>query len=435
VTTAAPARRSLRQALRATSSYDIVGRWRTWLLISAVLLGISLLAFAVRGLNFGIDFTGGAAFAVTGASRDFTAAELEDAIRIAGVDEVVVQAAEGDDGKGALVSTPAVEEIGGDVQAAVIAAIAEVTGTEPNDVTVNAVGARWGAEVTRQALRGLAVFLVLVIAYLSVRFEWRMAVAAIAALVHDLLITVGVYALVGFEVTPSSVIALLTILGYSLYDSVIVFDRVRENTASLTSVSNRSYGEVANTALNDVLVRSLSTSVTALLPVGALLFIGANLLGASTLRDLALALFVGMGVGTYSSIFVATPLLVAIKEREPRYAELRGRADLRRRTAGEAGAGGAGAAEPASVSPRGEGQTGTPQSGAPHDGPAPAGQAPAGQATAGQAPAGQAPAGQAPATSSGATRLESGGPRTSGPKPKPGAPRKGAARGGRRKRR
>ena len=171
------------------------------------------------------------------------------------------------------------------------------------------------------------MFLVLVIAYITFRFEWRMAVSAVLTLLHDVIITIGLYALIGFTVSPSTVIAILTILGYSLYDTVVVFDRITEDSEKLTSVSTTSYGQLANGALNNVLVRSLSTSITSVLPVASLLFVGANLLGAATLSDLALALFIGMTVGTYSSIFIATPLLVWLKEKDPKFAELKERAE------------------------------------------------------------------------------------------------------------
>jgi len=409
--TTAP-RRGVRDVLRGQHHVDFIGRGRTWLIASLSVVAVCLLALAIRGLDFGIDFTGGASFTVEGATRDFTADELRDAVSAAGAGDTVVQVVEGDAGRGAQVSTAALEEIGGDAQAAVVAAIAEVTGAPADTVAVEAVGARWGAAITRQAVRGLVVFLVLVVLYIAVRFEWRMAAAALVTLLHDIIVTVGIYALVGFEVTPSSVIALLTILGYSLYDTVVVFDRVSENTASLTSVSNRTYGQVANTALNEVLVRSLSTSITSLLPVGALLFIGANLLGAETLSDLALALFVGMGVGTYSSIVVATPILVWLKEREPRYAELRQRNELRGRSATARAPERSAAPAVAAAVPPGDVM--------PADRSDQAGRS--GQSDRVEA-----------AGRSGATRV-GGGSRTSGPKPKPGAPRKGA-RGGRKKRR
>ncbi|CAN5248651.1 protein translocase subunit SecF [soil metagenome] len=314
--------------LSGRSAVDFIGRSRRWALVSLALVVVSLAGLGVRGLNFGIDFTGGTVFVVTSATRDFTAEQVRAALAELGVDEVQAQIVE--DGQGLRVSTPALAEIGGRRQRTILDRVAAITGVDPARVVVSAVGPRWGAEVSGQALRGLGVFLVLVAAYITVRFELRMAAAALVTLLHDVLVTVGVYAIVGFQVSPASVIAFLTILGYSLYDTVVVFDRVREDTASLASTSTATYGEVANRALNRMLVRSLSTSVTSLLPVGSLLFVGANLLGADTLSDLALALFVGMAVGTYSSVFVATPFLVWLKEREPRYAELRARVLSRR---------------------------------------------------------------------------------------------------------
>ncbi|MBW3601165.1 MAG: protein translocase subunit SecF [Actinobacteria bacterium] len=314
--------------LRARPDVDFIGRSRRWALVSLALVVLSLAGLAVRGLNFGIDFTGGTVFVVTDATRDFTAEQVREALGALGVEEVQAQVVE--DGQGLRVSTPAVDEIGGRRQRTVLDRVAVITGVDPASVDSSAVGPRWGAEVSGRALRGLGVFLVLVVVYITLRFELRMAAAALVTLLHDVLVTVGVYAIVGFQVSPASVIALLTILGYSLYDTVVVFDRVREDAGSLTSASTATYGEVANGALNNVLVRSLSTSVTSLLPVGSLLFVGANLLGAETLSDLALALFVGMAVGAYSSIFLATPFLVWLKEREPRYAELRARVLARR---------------------------------------------------------------------------------------------------------
>jgi preprotein translocase subunit SecF len=234
------------------------------------------------------------------------------------------------DGQGALVSTTALDEVAGTQQRDVVDRLAQLTGATRDQIEVNAIGPRWGEQISRQALEGLVAFLVLVGIYIAFRFEWRMAVAALVTLLHDVMLTIGIYALVGFQVTPASVIALLTILGYSLYDTVVVFDRVAEDTARLGSSSSRPYSDYANDSLNHVIVRSLSTSITSLLPVGALLFIGAQLLGATTLQDLALALFIGMAVGTYSSLVVATPLLCWLKEREPRYRELRHRLETRR---------------------------------------------------------------------------------------------------------
>ena len=302
---------------------DFVGRSKLWLYLALGILAVAVLAVLVRGLNFSIEFTGGSAFTVQDAQGDFTADDLRDALAELGIDDVLAQVVDG--GGGAQVSTPALTELEGVTEPEVIDAIAEVTGADPQDVSVTSVGPRWGQQVTAQALRGLVVFLVLVVLYISIRFEWRMAVAAVATLAHDIVASVGLYALVGFRISPGSIVAFLTILGYSLYDTVVVFDRVKEDTAKLTSVSTASYGEVANQALNEVLVRSISTSMTSLLPVASLLFIGSTLLGAETLADLALALLIGMAVGTWSSITIATPLLVWLKERDPRYAEHRAR--------------------------------------------------------------------------------------------------------------
>ncbi|MBA3490129.1 MAG: protein translocase subunit SecF, partial [Longispora sp.] len=182
------------------------------------------------------------------------------------------------------------------------------------------VSGAWGRQVTEKALLGLAIFLALVIAYLIVRFEWRMAAAAVASLVLNLAFTAAVYALVGFEVTPSTVVGFLTILGFALYDVVVVFDKVQENTQNILSRNTQTYAEAANLAVNQTLMRSINTGLVALLPVGGLLFIGAGMLGAGTLKDLGLVLFIGMGVAVYSSIFFATPVLVSLKNKEGRIA-------------------------------------------------------------------------------------------------------------------
>jgi preprotein translocase subunit SecF len=197
---------------------------------------------------------------------------------------------------------------------------------------VQIVGPTWGSQITSKALEALIIFLIVIVIYLSVAFEWRMAVAAFVALMHDIVITVGVYALTGFSVSPTSVIGLVTILGYSLYDTVVVFDKVRENTAGLLTTQRSTYSDAANLALNQTLVRSINTSLTALMPVACILFVGAGLLGAGTLKDLSLVLFVGMLSGTYSSIFIATPVLADLKERDPQYKELA--AKVNRRLAG-----------------------------------------------------------------------------------------------------
>jgi preprotein translocase subunit SecF len=315
------------------SRFEFIGRSRTWLIVSLALVAICIAGVLVRGLNFGIDFTGGAAFVATDLQVEVDADDLRDEIGALGIDDVQVQVV--DDGDGVTVNVPPLEETPA-TDSDVLDVLEAETGVDRTAVDISVVGPRWGEQISEQALQALAVFLVLVVIYISVRFEWRMALAALVTLLHDVIVTVGVYAIVGFQVSPASVIALLTILGYSLYDTVVIFDRVRDESGHLNMTSNETYGEAANRSVNEVLLRSLSTSITSLLPVGCLLLIGANLLGADTLQDLALALFVGMAVGTYSSIFVATPLMVWLKEKEPRYAELKEKILARR--GGEAAA-------------------------------------------------------------------------------------------------
>jgi preprotein translocase subunit SecF len=329
MTTATAERGSgLRRFFEGETDIDFIGRSRLWLMVTVALLVVCALALTVRGLNFGIDFTGGSSMIIEGATQTFTADDVRDVLGDLGIEEATVQLTT--DGTGALISTTTLDEVAGVQQREVVAALGDLTGAELEQIEVSAIGPRWGQQISRQALEGLGVFLLLVTLYISVRFEWRMAIAALVTLLHDVAVTIGIYALLGFQVTPASVIALLTILGYSLYDTVVVFDRVTEDTQRLGSSASRTYSEVANQSLNSVLVRSLSTSITSLLPVGALLFVGAQLLGATTLEDLALALFIGMAVGTYSSLVVATPLLCWLKEREPRWAELRHRLETRR---------------------------------------------------------------------------------------------------------
>jgi preprotein translocase subunit SecF len=304
---------------RGESSIDFVGRQRVWYAISALILVVSIVSLATLGLNRGIEFKGGSVFQFE--AKGTTTEQVRNAVTSSGVvhDTPIVQSTSA----GWRVQT---ESLSADDAAKVQQTIAtEFRLGSPNEVSPQTVGASWGSDISKKALQGLIVFMVLVVGYLSIAFEWRMAVAAIIALAHDILITVGVYSLSGFEVTPGSVVGLLTILGYSLYDTVVVFDKVRENTRALSATSRINYSQAANLALNQTLVRSINTSVVALLPVAGLLFIGAGFLGAGTLKDLALVLFVGMMAGTYSSICVATPLLADLKEREPKYRELRQR--------------------------------------------------------------------------------------------------------------
>jgi preprotein translocase subunit SecF len=238
-----------------------------------------------------------------------------------GAGDALIQVATEADQQSVIVQTSAAAEASD--QEAVAEVVREQTGATIADSPTQRIGRKWGGEITSKAVRALIIFVVVVALFISVRFEWKMAVGAMVALIHDLLITAGVYAAVGFEVTPSTVIAILTILGYSLYDTVVVFDKVEENTGSYAATGRMTYEDSANLAMNQVFMRSLNTSLATLLPVAALLFVGAGLLGATTLEDLALALFIGILTGTYSSIFVATPLLTVLKENEPKYKGVR----------------------------------------------------------------------------------------------------------------
>ncbi|GLY17350.1 protein-export membrane protein SecF [Kineosporia sp. NBRC 101677] len=293
-------------------SFAFVGKRRIWYAIAVAMTLLSILSLALIRLNPGIEFRGGS---------EFQLSQVSDTSTIIGSDAVgeVVSGAEarvtviGDDGIRVQTETLDPEETG-----EVRAALAKAYGVNESDVTSNFVGASWGRDVTTKAVQGLLVFVLLVGLIIAAYFRtWKMSVAALIALFHDLIITAGLYALTGFEVTPASVIGFLTILGYSLYDTVVVFDKVRENTERITSSTRRTYEEAANLAVNQTLVRSVNTSVVALLPVASILFIGAFVLGAGTLKDISLALFIGIAAGTYSSIFIATPLLVDMRRREP----------------------------------------------------------------------------------------------------------------------
>ncbi len=297
-------------------SLPIIARRRIWLTIAVALTVLSVLLVGVRGINAGIEFRGGSQFTVSGTS-DVAEQPAHSAVAdIAGAQQARVSTV------GAEAVRVQTQELSSGQTEDVRVALAEAYGVPEADVTATFIGPAWGKDITRQAVQGLVIFLVLVAIVLAVYFRnWQMALAALLALLHDLVVTVGVYALVGWEVTPATVIGLLTILGYSLYDTVVVFDKVRENTADLFDEHDHTYAEASNLAVNQTLVRSINTSLTSLLPVGAILFLGAFLLGAGTLRDIALALFVGMILSTLSSIFIAAPLQVSLRLRDTRYGE------------------------------------------------------------------------------------------------------------------
>jgi preprotein translocase subunit SecF len=322
---------------RGDVSINFVGRQKLWYTISGCIVVIAIVALAVRGLNFSVDFKGGSIFTVK--APNATISQVEKAVS---------------DGGG---GTSTVQQAGVSQQAQWQAQTAPLTIAQTqhvqnslskelnipqSQISTNFVGPTWGSQISSKALEALIAFLIVIVLYLSIAFEWKMATAALVALLHDIVITVGVYALAGFQVSPASITGLLTILGYSLYDTVVVFDKVRENTAGLTAGGNQrtsftSYSDAANLALNQTLVRSINTSLIALLPVTAILIASTVLLPPGELSDLALVLFVGMLSGTYSSIFIATPVLADLKEREPKMKQLKARAAARAaspRTAG-----------------------------------------------------------------------------------------------------
>jgi len=295
--------------MKATT-IDFVGRTRQWAVISGVLLLVSLVTLGVRWLDFSIDFAGGNSYQLIEISETVTIAELREAAEAAGASEVIVQRQGTGAGGGALVRT-ATLPVGSPAELAVRQNLTEIS--QAGEVAFDFVGPVWGEQITRQMLQALLVFLLVITLYISFRLEFRMAMAALVALAHDLVITIGIYALVGFPVSPATVIALLMVLGYSLYDTVVVFDRVKENGQFLGEPGLRSIPELVNASTNQVLMRSVNTSITSLLPIGALLFLGAPLLGAATLQDLALALFIGIAIGIFSSLFVAGPTYAWLK--------------------------------------------------------------------------------------------------------------------------
>jgi preprotein translocase subunit SecF len=299
-----------------TPTFDFVGRSRLWVIVSGSVVALSLASLLIGGLDLSIDFVGGQSYELVDVRDDLTSQELREAAEDEGAQDVIAQlSTDGEAAVGATVRMEALEP-GSEQTVAIRDALLEVS--EATEFQEAFVGPTWGERISRQALEALLVFLVVITIYISFRLEFKMAIAAVVALAHDLIITIGLYSLLGFNVSPATVIALLTILGYSLYDTVVVFDRVKENSISLGDPGRRTYAELVNSSMNEVVYRSINTSITSLLPVGALLFIGAQLLGATTLQDLALALFIGMAVGIYSSLFVAGPFFAFLKMREPR---------------------------------------------------------------------------------------------------------------------
>ncbi len=297
-------------------SIDFIKRRRLWYVVSGIAILASLIVPQLRGgYHFGIEFTGGSQFIVNGTTDQGKATAAVQSVT--GPDVVPIPAVLG--GDSVRVQTTQLDTDGTTTNSdRVRSALARAYDVPLREVDASFIGPTWGADISSSAIRGLVIFLVLVLIFMAVYFRtWKMALAGLVSLFHDLILTAGIYGIVGFEVTPAAVIGFLTILGYSLYDTVVVFDKIRENTAQLRDGSSRTFAETVNLAVNQTLVRSINTSVVGLLPIASILFIGTTLLGAGTLRDISLALFIGILVGTYSTIFIAAPLYTDLRSTEP----------------------------------------------------------------------------------------------------------------------
>jgi preprotein translocase subunit SecF len=304
---------------RGETRIDFIGSRFRWYAASGVLILICVLSFIFRGFNEGVEFKGGSTFQIPVAGSSITAAQAGDAFTAAGAAPgEAPQVVGSGSNKQIVVNTPAQPTRVQDIRKSV----AQSLHIDVNSITAKSFSSRWGHDTTVKALQGLVIFLIAVSIYISLRFQWRMAVGGILALLHDLVVAAGIYSLVGFQVTPSTIVGLLTILGFSLYDTVVVYDKVAENSKDILAGSRMTFSEAANLAVNQTLMRSINTSLIALLPVGGLLFVGAGLLGVGTIEDLALILFVGLASGAYSSLFLATPIVVDLTERDPQYKAL-----------------------------------------------------------------------------------------------------------------
>ncbi len=373
---------------RGETAFPLIQRRRRFYWVSVGLVTLALLSMVFQQFNLGVEFKGGTTFQFPANSR--TVADARTTFERLNVGEVIVQEL-GRPGTGDTDLRVQAEPLSPEqVDEAVAAIQRDFDIADENLVNPSSIGPAWGSQVTTKALQGLVVFLIAVVIYISIRFEPKMAVAAIVALVHDLVLTAGIYSLTQFVVTPSTVIALLTVLGYSLYDTIVVFDKVEENTRGLAGGTRSTYSEAAELAVNQTFMRSINTSLIALLPVSGLLFVGAFLLGAGTLKDLALALFVGIASGAYSSLFLATPLLADLKEREPQYRALSARVLAKRSGTGRAGLRSRAGAPVAAGALTGDGPPAAdpavpvdgPDEAAPDERPAPAGRRPGGSAQA-----------------------------------------------------
>ncbi len=317
---------AFQRLFRGETSYDFAGRWRRWFAISGVIIVVGFLSLGFRGLNFSIDFRGGTVWELpTHASVAAVRSSLNGVSGTLGQSTIQTLTNSQTHQRTIKVEAAAKTTSNSTLVSRVTTALAKVAHISPNEVQLNDIGPSWGSDITHKAIEGVIVFLVAVTAYIWFRFEAKMAAAALTALLHDILVTVGIYSLSGFTVSPDTVIAFLTILGYSLYDTIVVFDKVQENTKGLASSGKATYTDTVNLSMNQVLARSINTSFVAIIPIMSILVIGAWILGATALEDFGLALFIGLTTGAYSSIFIASPLLALLKERESRYAQIRAR--------------------------------------------------------------------------------------------------------------
>lgn len=326
---AASTRGPLGRLYHGETRFDFVGRARLWFGISGLVILVGLVSLGLNGLNLGIDFEGGAVWELP--AGEVAVEDARDALAAEGLAEAKVQTLESDDGVRLRVQN---ESLGLEREQEIAGQLAELAGVSPAEVDLTSVGPSWGEEISRKAFRALVFFLIAITIYVTFRFEFKMAMATLVALFHDILVTVGIYSLGGFPVTPATVIAFLTILGYSIYDGIVVFDRVDENTRLVSSTNRVTYGGMVNLSLNQTLMRSLNTQIAAMLPMLSLLLVGSLILGATTLEEFALALLIGQISGAYSSIFIASPALALLKEREPRFKDVRRRIEARDASSG-----------------------------------------------------------------------------------------------------
>jgi preprotein translocase subunit SecF len=321
-------RQKLRRLYRGESRVQLIAHRKRWYAASLAIVVISFISFFTRGFNIGVEFAGGSQFQIQASGTSLTVNKVNDAFTSIGLpSENLPQEVGSGATRQFVVTTKALDQVAATNDPG---KIAKALGINGDKISITTVSSDWGHDITVKAIEGLIIFLIAVTIYISIRYQWRMAVGGVVALLHDLLVAAGVYSIVGFELTPSTVVGLLTILGFSLYDTVVVYDKVAENSKDLLAGSRMTYSEAANTAVNQTLMRSINTSLIALLPVAGLLFVGAGLLGVGTIKDLALILFVGIASGAYSSLFLATPIVVDLTEREPAYKALARRVAAKR---------------------------------------------------------------------------------------------------------